>query len=285
MRISIPLVSLLMLSVACKPPAEAPEDLGQLSLFMFENFDSEDVESLDVATLNLEGYLNSLDLTAKINDRAVTLPKLTAENLGTVAATDGADLSLQVPVGVSAESRHDFATNLDLLKETNYICIDSDTSKFSERTFLTDLDCFMNGECETLETSQWVRKENPLGKVWFQLFRTYRRLTLEDGREVMHARTHMEKSFATDGGNGSWDQNYAYEAWIPTAEGDKTLRFYGLWSSVQLSLIGDDAWAVLVKGGIDQSLQFGDDFLDPEVAIEDYCKEDRNPEDLTPPTE
>jgi hypothetical protein len=274
----------LMVATGCKPPADAPEDLGQLSLFMFENFDSEDVAALDVATLNLETYLVSLDLTAKVDERAVTLPKLTADRLGTVSATEGADLTLQVPVGVSGLSSQDFATNFSAVSETNYICLDSATSKFSERTFESDIDCFMSGECETLATSQWVRKESALGKVWFKLFRDYRKLTLEDGRDVMHARTYMKKSYITDSEKGSWDQNYVYETWIPTAEGDQTLRFYGLWSSVQLALLGDDAWAVLVKDGIDESFQFTDEFLagnDPA----DYCNNDRNPDDLTPPTE
>jgi hypothetical protein len=141
----------------------------------------------------------------------------------------------------------------------------------------------MDGTCETLETTQWVRKESALGKVWFQLFRDYRRLTLEDGRDIMHARTYMKKSFPTDA-NGSWDQNYAYEAWIPTADGSQTLRFYGLWSSVQLAVIGDDAWAVLVQGGIDESMVYTDEFL-AGTPFDDYCKNDREPEDLTPPAE
>ena len=46
----------------------------------------------------------------------------------------------------------------------------------------------------------------------------------------------------------------------------------------------DDAWAVLVKDGIDESYGFTDEFLsgtDPE----EYCGNDRNPEDLSPPEE
>ena len=84
-----------------------------------------------------------------------------------------------------------------------------------------------------------MRKESALGKVWFQLFKDYRRETLEDGRNVMHARTYLE-SFITDSGKGSWDQNYGYEIWLPAAESNETLRFFGLWSSVQLALLGDD---------------------------------------------
>jgi hypothetical protein len=267
---------------ACKPPAEAPAELGELSIFLFENFDSEDEQVLQDASLNLEEYLLTLDMDAKADDRAVTLPLLPTERMGTVSATEGADPALQIPVGVSARSRHDFDTNLSLLKETNYVCIDSDTSKFSERTLLTDVDCIVDGTCATLETSQWVRKENPLAKIWFEIFRNYRTLELEDGRTVMFARTVLPKSFVSDGGGSSWDQNYAIEAWIPESDGDGTLRFYGLWSSVDISLISDKGWAVLVQGGIDQSYEFADNFLDPEVALEDYCNEDRDP-DLTPP--
>lgn len=284
MRLLASVFAATLVASACKPPAEAPQELGELSLFMFENFDSEDVASLDAATLNLETYLLSLDLKAKVDERAVTLPKLTTERLGTISPTEGADLSLQVPVGVSGVSIHDFDTNLSAVSEPNYICLDSETSKFSERTFTSDLDCFMNGECNTLSTTQWVRKESPLGKVWFQLFKDYRREALEDGRDVMHARTYLKKSYITDSGKGSWDQNYGYEIWLPTAEGDETMRFFGLWSSVQLALLGDDAWAVLVKDGIDESFGYTDEFLsgtDPD----DYCSNDRNPDDLSPPEE
>ena len=281
MRFSASFISVLLLSVACKPPPDAPKELGELTLFFFENFDSENVADLDAGTLNMEEYIKSLDLDAKINDRAVTLPKLAESNLGNIAPTIGAVLSEQVPVGVSAASNFDFETSLKVVPETNYICLDSATSKFSERTFLTDLDCFMDGSCETLSTSQWVRKESALGKVWFQLFRDYRRLTLEDGREVMHARTFMEKSYKTDSDKGAWEQNYAYETWI--ADGGRTLRFFALWSSVDLALVGDDGWAVLVKDGIDESMQYTDEFLSG-TSFDDYCKVDRNPDDLSPPS-
>ena len=88
---------------------------------MFENFDTEDAASLEAATLNLETYLMSIDLRDKVDERAVTLPKLTEERLGSISPTEGADLALQVPVGVSGISIHDFDTNLSAVSETNYI--------------------------------------------------------------------------------------------------------------------------------------------------------------------
>ena len=173
---------------------------------MFENFDTEDAASLEAATLNLETYLMSIDLRDKVDERAVTLPKLTEERLGSISPTEGADLALQVPVGVSGISIHDFDTNLSAVSETNPFVWIQRHRNTPERTFTSDLECFMNGECGTLSTTQWVRKESALGKVWFQLFKDYRRETLEDGRNVMHARTYLKESFITDSRKGSWDQ-------------------------------------------------------------------------------
>jgi len=273
------------LTVGCKAPVEAPEDLGELTLFLFENFDQEEGEELITGSVGMEEYLLSLDLEGKVNDRTVTLPQLPEDRMGTVTPTDGADASLQVPVGVSAISRHDLSANLELIAEPNQVCIDSDTSKFSERVFLTDINCFVDGTCDTLETTQWVRKENALAKIWFELHRNYRTVELEDGRTAMYARGWLPRVYDSDNGKNTWDQNYSLEVWIPDPSDEgKTLRFYGLWSSVHLDLIGDDAWAVLVKGGLDQNLEWGDEFLDPDVAIDDYCNEDRDA-DYTPPSE
>lgn len=265
---------LALVLVGCgKPPVEAPEGLNDLARFLTTNFEAEGTEELEAGMLGLEAELLALDLEGDVDDRAFTMATLRPEDLGGMPQHDGYDVDAQIPVAVAIRSQHDFQAQMRIVEETNHVCIESATTKFYGRTFDTDVACFTGGTCDTLETSNEVRKESLLGDVWYDLPKQYRRITLaEDGRDVMIARGYTPGVFSTDGGGGSFDQTYTLEAWIP--DGDKTLRFYSMWSSVTLTAVGDDAWAALVRSGIDEGYGYADDFL--ADFAEELCREDRD---------
>lgn len=271
---SLSLVSLLL--VGCgRAPVEAPESLNELALFLVRNAEGDTLAELDAGLVELESELVAIGFDGSTNDRSVTLTALGEADLGGLPTHDGFDPDAQVPVGVVGRSTHDMDAQLRIVEETNHVCIESATTKFYGREFTSDVACFVDRSCDTLSTVNEVRKESILANVWYDLHKDYRWVPMEDGREAMIARSWLAEPFQTDGGGGSWDQTYVFEAWIPDDSGG-VQRWYAMWSSVSLSAINDGAWAALVKDGIDEGYEFADDYL--ADFADEACRNDRDRE-------
>lgn len=270
-------LSLLVLAACGKPPVEAPAELNELTLFLTTHFADEDTAELDAGLVKLNEFMDTITYTdgdgpSDIDDRAFTVAKLTEDALGGMGTHSGFDPEAQVPVAITALSAHDMDGQVKTAAESNQVCIESDTTKFYRRTFDSDLASFENRSAEWLMTSNEVRKESALGDVWYDLKKEYRWRTMEDDTEVLIARTWAPDTYPTDGGGGSFDQTYILDVWYP--DGDKTRRYIAMWSSVTLSFIDDNAWAGLVRGGLDQHTKFADDYI--ADFAEGLCREDRD---------
>lgn len=273
-------VGIVLAAAGCgKKPAEAPKELGDLGLFLFKHFEDEDPAEMSAGIVNMRGMILDSDLTLDAKDRAVTMPILDGDNLGGLEIPAGADPALQIPIAIPGESIHPLDDQLVTILEPNQICIESESTLWAQREFLTDTACFEDGSCDRLEVLQEVRKENPLAKVWFDQYKTYRSFELEDedgetSRAIV-GRSWIEKVFPADGGNNSWDQLFHLDMFIEDpASPDKTLRWFSLWSSVTVSALGDDLYATLVVEGIDEALLFGDEFISTGGPV--TCENDRN---------
>jgi len=263
-------MALFVLGVACKAPVEAPADLGDASVYAYANYGSPSGDELQAATDSIEAYLLSIDLNGAVNDRTVAPPKLLPENWGGVTGPADADPLMQVPVAVAGRGLHPIADYIQLVGEPNYICVESDTTKYAARTFTTPLDCFLDGTCDQVSTTQETRKESTLAKVWYDYYKDYRVVELRDGRQAMYSRGWSDRVWATDGSAGTWDQSYQLDVWIEdAADPSGTLRYQVLWTSVTLAGLGDDLWGALVKNGIADSFESVDAFLDGESCSND----------------
>lgn len=258
-----------------KPPAEAPAELNELSAFLFQHFEDDDTDELVAGIDNLRAFLDTQDLVGALSGRSYTLTKIEGESLGSLSIPNGASADKQVPVAVAGRSIHaDLRTHRSVAMERNQICIDSSTSKYASRTFTVGADCFLDGDCDRAESVTEVRKENLLAKVWYDSYKNYRLLELEDGTEVMIARSWLDQVWPADGGNNSWDQTFAVDVFIPDPSQAGTMqRYNGFWSSISVGGIGDDFYATLVRDGIDESYTFADEFASGAISS---CKEDRD---------
>ncbi len=265
--------ALAVISTACKPPVEAPEDLGQASRFAFQHFDTEGGEEVVAAVLDtIEPHILGIeDLSGNSADRTVAPPPLLPDHWGTITGNADADPQEQVPVAVAGESIHGIAAHVGLVAEPNYVCVESDTTVYAQRTFTTDVACFVDGSCDKVETVQETRKESALADVWYDWNKDYRTFELEDGRQLMVGRGWVDQAWTTDGGNGSWDQSYTLDIWLQ--DGDRTLRYVSNWSSVTLSTVNDGIWASLVESGTVEAGENADAFLTDGFPD---CKNDRD---------
>jgi len=267
---------LAILGGGCKqPPVEAPAELGALALFLFEHFEDEDPAEVHAGWVNLAAFLRDDDLTRSAQDRAVTLPTLDGPALGGLSIPVGALAVDQVPVGISGDSAFPLDDQLPLMADPVQTCIESSTTVWAGRDFLTDADCFVAGACERMETVTAVRRDTALAKVWYDQFKTYRRFDFEDPDgapvRVIAGRAWTEVVFPGDNDTNSWDQLFHLDVYL--ADGDRTLRWFAIWSSVSIGVLGDDLYAALIINGLEEALVYGDELIE---GTQDSCPHDRS---------
>ncbi|MFT4622798.1 MAG: hypothetical protein ACI8PZ_001454 [Myxococcota bacterium] len=269
---AIALMPLVLAVGACKqPPPEAPKELVDLSFYLFAEFEADD-DVVVAGMQNLQDYLKGEDLEADVKDRAFTLPILDGKNLGGLSIPQGVNAEDQIPIGLPGLSKHKMTDQVDLFVEPNQVCIESATTVWAKREFLEGKSCFAKGDCDRLDIVQEVRKENILAKVWYDQYKSYRRVILDNGDEAFVARSWIEEQYPADGGKNSWDQLFHLDVYLPGKGGD-TLRYFAMWSSVVLGGVNDDSYANLVRDGVDESMIFSDEFIAGKI---DSCKNDRN---------
>ena len=64
--------------LGCKPPVDAPAELGELTLYLYENFDGDGEDGEEALVAGAQGlvdYMEGLNMTADtpVDDRAVEL--------------------------------------------------------------------------------------------------------------------------------------------------------------------------------------------------------------------
>lgn len=263
---------LVWLWMACRPPPEAPDEVGELARFLFVHFDDADPDELVAGLTNLATDLRDEDFDESIADRAVSMPVLRPEDLGTLRLPEGTASEDQVAVAGSGVSAFDLPAQVALIVDPVQTCIESAATTWAGRTFEGDPSCFFE-DCTTLVTGNEVRRESLLARVWYDQPKTYRALSLAgDGTiDVIVGRAHIERVFEGDGGTNEWRQLFQLDVFV--ADGDRTLRWFASWTEVDIAVLGDDLFANLVIAGLDEALRFGDEVLAGEV---ESCPHDRD---------
>ena len=78
----------------------------------------------------------------------------------------------------------------------------------------------------------------------------------------------------SDGGEATFHQSYMLDVRVAhPEEAGQTLRFYGIWSSLDMIGVTDDLYSILIMNGIQDSFELTDDFADGVV-----CENDRDHE-------
>lgn len=276
------LIGCLLMVGCAKPPPEAPKELGELGAFLFSNFENDDEEGLaelEAGLLNLRDFLkNDVDLSLDPKDNAVTMPILKGDDLGDLSIPKGADPEAQVNRAVPGTSKHDVDASRELHVQQNQVCIESSSTLWAGREFLAGGDCWEAGDCDRLETLTEVYKKNILAEVWYDQYKTYRTVEIEDENgdvyTVIVARAWIDKVFpAQGGGNNSWDQLFQLDVSIPDPDKPgQTLRWFSMWSSITLGGLGDDAYGNLVVDGIAEGYVYADEYIDGNIET---CPNDR----------
>lgn len=276
---------LVVLAAACTPPPpiETPS-LSEVIPEFFTQFDADDGAALPTLTVQLEAALDEagVDIDGPSAERQFTLydpdaaedkgAPLGAAQLGGAEAPPDTDPALQIGVVAFGRSAQPFETNLEVLLETNQVCIESDTTVYYARTYEGDVEAFRDGTADVIRSTNEVRKElSILAAGWYDLYKDFRRFTLEDGREGVVGRSWIDQVYLGDGG-GEFRQTFTAEAWIDDGDGG-ALRMYAFWGEINIGL-STVAMRDLISESLLEGFDRGDRFAEDD-DVTDYCGQDR----------
>lgn len=276
---------------ACTPPPDlvdedtdvTGDELADMSLsdvlpLFFREFEAEPSRLADlVGVLERELGEQGVDVTGPKDQREFSIVPLdfNDEALDVTHPTDP-DPANQSAVVVFRQSRHDFDTNVSVMLEKNQVCIESNSTRYYDRTYTTDQACFEGGTCDTLRSTNEVLKElSILAAGWYDLPKDFRRFELSDGREVAIARSWTEKVYEGHGG-GTFRQTFTAELWVENSAGTVD-RTYAIWPEIDVGL-GPDAMRDLISNSLEEGMIRPDDFADADSPedIAAYCGEPRD---------
>lgn len=237
---------LLVALTGCRAaPPEAPTDLGELSLFLFDEIDSEDSAAAAQGALNLrtfflaveagdEGDAISLEASTAREDRTWSLPPLAVEWTEGATLPATASVDRQLPVGVAFRSVHPMDMHSDLIALPDQTPVEPESSSVYDRSFETDVDCFIDGTCDRLVGRDTVHRLNFLIDVVYEQEHEWLRVELPDGSgTAILARTWLNQLYEEEGGGSTIEQ------WTSTVihlqDGDQSLRFTTVWGSSSLN--------------------------------------------------
>ena len=231
---------------ACSPAPEAPAELADLSLYLFAEFHADDADVL-AGLENLSDILhNDFDYDADVSERQLKQPPLTEEFLGGANTTSAFDPDLQKTVSIAYRSRYPISRHVagTLILDQNPL---EPSATTHDRTVLSDGDCWVATDCDTLDTVNFIVKSNVLYTVPYDATKVYRRLTLDDGRDALMARVDQPEIGYSDTGTTSIDQNFSLEIWVEDkADAAQSLRIQFVWTA--LTIEGIDLESMNIDG-------------------------------------
>ncbi|MFT4625900.1 MAG: hypothetical protein ACI8PZ_004571 [Myxococcota bacterium] len=259
--------AILMLATltACGRPPEAPQELDELSHYLYREWDSEDPRVMQAGVENLAAFLRKQDLSfeTSVMDRSWEISSIEAADVKGVNHPSGRNLSDTIAVGVAAESAFSIDDHATVQTRTDQLPVEP-SAVFYERSFPDEDEprCFHDAECEVLGTVNDVERKNLLMAVEFLLYKNIRWVELDSGERAMVSRSWLEES--AEGANGKttiW-QSFSLDTWL--SDGKRTLRYQVLWSEADVAGASDAIQLGTVKSATDDAFKAADAFLGGE---------------------
>lgn len=148
-------VALVSLLVGCKRPPEAPGDLSELCSYVFEHMGDEDPAALEAGVENLAAWFDEhgldgpeegYEVTRIDTETAYSLPDIDLSSVTEEEFADGL-----VGAAVVNRHQHDLDDLAFAIVAADQMEVFPDDYKVFERTFLSDVDCFMDHGCPQVE--------------------------------------------------------------------------------------------------------------------------------------
>ncbi len=247
-----------LLLLACADPIEAPAEMEELTLWLFEEWDHEDPAAMEQAVANLVTWSTEVDLDASWTERAYSVRAIAAEEVEGRIEHDR-DPADALGVGVLYLSPNRLEAHLDLQYMEDMTPVEPSSPDHYERTIVSAGECFHERACDVMEVVNDITRENVLYEVTYLMEKDFRWVAVEDEeRAAMVARSFMPNSHH-DGDKISLWQGYSIDLWIPS--GAQTLRYQVSWQETELPGLTWETLSGVVASGIEDLLVAQDEYL------------------------
>ena len=287
-----PVLLLILLALAaCKRPDTAEGDvegldLDGLSRYIFSHNKTADDKVLGKGLASLETWLDTfveggaITTTTPLHQRSWTIEALDDDDVKTLPKRPARPISATKGSAVAYLSPYKIECHAALQTIVDERAVEP-TAKRYDRTFINQEQptCFIDGDCPTLQTSNSVRRENPIFWAEFTLWKDFRWVSYEkDGaarRAFISRGWFAESSDGPDGPEGSqlW-QSYDVDVWIE--RGGEVLRYEVVWTETELYIVGirvdADAELSTLSGATDGVFTAGDQYIKDTLIPADACK-------------
>jgi hypothetical protein len=265
------LCSLLLCLAACKPPPEAPTELGELTTYLFANFDDPDPLVMQAGMVNMLAFLEEFESGADLSvessatDRSWTVPALQEEDWGGATHVAGVDPESFYAVSVAVRSAYNDAEHTPLIGLADQIPLESASSARYDRTFLDDFAAWSAAGEGSLRTLNDIDRDNILLTLTYECSKDYRWVALPDGGLVTVARSWISEAYVNEAGAGGAGEDVMdffsnLEMTVPS--GDTTLRYNAVWGHVSFVPAVDETVLVnTVRNGIQEGMANTETYL------------------------
>ncbi|MCB9663270.1 MAG: hypothetical protein H6732_04090 [Alphaproteobacteria bacterium] len=268
---------------ACVPPPPAPDDLNELTRYLFHAQPDEDPRVPSAGLVNLEAFLleqadegRGVQVETGLQERSWALDDLTDDDVESLPRRPDRPLSNAAGLAVAYRSSFPVRCHAELQTRVDQVPIEPTATEYVRRfPEVDDPSCFADGSCTELITVSDARRANAIFAADFVLYKNFRLLEyeLDDGtpRTAMLARSWFDRSWEADdgeGGNALW-QSYSTDVWIDLG-GDTALRIQTLWNETELYIVGipveEETQLATVKSATNDIFRRADEVLTAEGA-------------------
>ena len=234
----------LLLSAGCEEawsPPDAPEELNELSTFLFGNFDSDEGGVLEAGMGNLRTFLAGVDLTGDYEERCYHPSTLSQEEIDTVT-NPGRDPAATLPVALAMSSAFPPERNAEVIVMDDQTMVEPASPDLYDREFVdpTDPSCFPDHGCDRLETHNTILKDYHLLELLYEMPKSFRWVEMDtpgSGEWAVMGRSWIEQEW--------WDedvligllQSYSLDVTYPV--GDGAVRYLSLWPETYIDGLKD----------------------------------------------
>lgn len=255
--LSLPcLLTASLLLVGCKEAIVAPQELAELSPWIWENFDDADPEVLQTGVQGLMDFAGTLDTSdeAGWEDRGfLQLDKLSREAVAD-KVDHNHDPKRTIGLGLFRDSAFGPDEHLQHIGMPDQTPVEPASPDHYTRDFHENgPGCMGSGDCEVMRSWNDIERDNFLYKLSYDMGKDWRWVEIEQGDALVARSWNIDEN--TNDGSVRLLQGYSIDVFLP--RGTKSTRYQVIWQETELpgGLTDDGIKNGLLKGIEDVIIQ------------------------------
>ncbi len=256
------ILPLLVFAVGCGKPPVAPQELDELTRYLYREWNNEDPEVLSAGLDNLVDFFADVDLDPDehVLDRSWELTPIKRSDIHDVEWPHDRNPADTYGVSVARESIWPVEAHAAWQLEDDQLPAEPSAASYSrEYPGMDDPSCFPDRSCDLLVTRNQVERQNLLMSLAYQLDKSIRWVELADGGYAMVARAYVAESTEGESGKSIIWQSYSMDVWLP--KGKKSDRYQVLWSEADVAGASDAIQMGTVKSSTNDHFEATDEAI------------------------